>query len=99
MAKGFKSMSDLQCLHFEGLCDQPLATDPQTGERYPDCGKCPHMLAVSDIPADPEQDALRETLESLQRAGYAPDQVDVFDQIAYGDGNSKAEAESGGSGV
>jgi hypothetical protein len=91
-------MSDMQCLHFEGLCDQPLATDPQSGERHPDCGVCPHMLAVSDVAPEPEQDALRETLETLQRSGYAPDQVDVFDQIAYGDEDSGAGTASGGTG-
>jgi len=86
-------MADQRCIYFSGACDQRRRVDPGTGTPLPPCETCPHVAARFGELCTADQDALRETLATLERAGYPPDAVDVFDDIAYGEA---AEPSPGG---
>ena len=81
-------MSDINCLYFEGLCDQPQRRDIATGEAVPPCEQCPHVTARIGELSQADQDALRDALDALAEAGYPIESVEVFDRIAYGDETS-----------
>jgi len=78
-------MAAMRCIYFEGTCDQPVQVDPETGTPLPPCEACPHVAARFGELHAADQDALRETLAMLERAGYSPEAVQAFDEIAYGD--------------
>ncbi len=78
----------MRCIYFHGACDQAVQVDAATGTPLPPCETCPHVAArFSELHAA-DQDALRETLATLERAGYPPEAVEAFDAIAYGERNT-----------
>jgi hypothetical protein len=78
-------MSEVHCLYFEGLCDQPQRPDLATGDPVPPCEQCPHVRERLGELSQADQDALRDALDALADAGYPLESVEVFDRIAYGD--------------
>lgn len=81
-------MADIQCLYFEGLCDQPQRPDLETGDPVPPCEQCPHVQERMGELTASDQEALRDTLDALTEAGYGLEAVELLDRIAYGDGDS-----------
>jgi len=78
-------MTEVDCLYFEGVCDQPSRPDLATGNPVPPCEQCPHVKERIGELSQTDQNALRDALDALAEAGYALESVEVFDRIAYGD--------------
>jgi hypothetical protein len=78
-------MAEVDCLYFEGVCDQPQRPELETGEPVPPCEQCPHVKQRMSELTQADQDALRDALDALSDAGYPLESVEVFDRLAYGD--------------
>ncbi len=85
-------MAATPCIYFDGACDQTVQVDAETGTPLPPCETCPHVAARFGELYTADQDALRDALDALWEAGYPPEAIEAFDEIAYGDGNASDES-------